>query len=42
MLWGLCHAGEKGALNILEMMKKEIDQVFALTGNQFNFTLIIL
>ncbi|XP_043671074.1 peroxisomal (S)-2-hydroxy-acid oxidase GLO5 [Vespula pensylvanica] len=32
MLWGLCHAGEKGALNILDMMKKEIDQVIALTG----------
>ncbi|XP_046818746.1 peroxisomal (S)-2-hydroxy-acid oxidase GLO1 [Vespa crabro] len=32
MLWGLCYAGEKGALNILEMMKKEIDQVFTLTG----------
>lgn len=32
LLWGLCHDGEKGALKILEILKKEIDTTFALTG----------
>ncbi|KAG7202562.1 hypothetical protein KM043_009758 [Ampulex compressa] len=32
MLWGLNYAGEKGARKILEIMKKEIDHAFALTG----------
>ncbi|KAK2583749.1 hypothetical protein KPH14_009662 [Odynerus spinipes] len=32
MLWGLSHNGEKGALKILQLLKREIDSVFALTG----------
>lgn len=32
MLWGLCYGGEEGARTILELMRKEIDQAFALTG----------
>ncbi|XP_014599549.1 PREDICTED: peroxisomal (S)-2-hydroxy-acid oxidase GLO5 isoform X1 [Polistes canadensis] len=32
LLWGLSYAGEKGALNILEIMRTEIDHTFALTG----------
>lgn len=32
MLWGLCYGGEKGAFDILRLLKKEIDHTFALTG----------
>ena len=32
MLWGLSYAGEKGARAVLEMMRREIDQAFALAG----------
>jgi len=32
MLWGLVYGGEKGASEILELMRKEIDLTFALTG----------
>ncbi|XP_029671928.1 peroxisomal (S)-2-hydroxy-acid oxidase GLO5 isoform X2 [Formica exsecta] len=32
MLWGLTYNGEKGASAILELMKREIDLAFALTG----------
>jgi len=32
MLWGLVHSGEKGASEILELMRREIDLAFALTG----------
>ncbi|XP_012528234.1 hydroxyacid oxidase 1 [Monomorium pharaonis] len=32
MLWGLVHSGEKGAREILEIMRKEIDLAFALSG----------
>ncbi|KYQ51788.1 Hydroxyacid oxidase 1 [Trachymyrmex zeteki] len=32
MLWGLACNGEKGACEILELMRKEIDSTFALTG----------
>nr|XP_031825621.1 peroxisomal (S)-2-hydroxy-acid oxidase GLO5 [Nomia melanderi] len=32
MLWGLFHAGEKGARDVLELFRKEIDLVFALSG----------
>ncbi|XP_076384022.1 hydroxyacid oxidase [Megalopta genalis] len=32
MLWGLSHSGEEGARNVLELFRKEIDLVFALTG----------
>lgn len=32
MLWGLAYNGEKGAYEILELMRKEIDSAFALTG----------
>jgi len=32
MLWGLACNGEKGAYEILELMRKEIDSAFALTG----------
>lgn len=32
MLWGLAYGGEQGAREILELMRKEIDQAFALTG----------
>lgn len=32
MIWGLVHNGEKGASEILELMRKEIDLAFALTG----------
>lgn len=32
MIWGLAQGGEKGAKAILELMKKDIDQTFALTG----------
>ncbi|GAB1868969.1 Hydroxyacid oxidase 1 [Camponotus japonicus] len=32
MLWGLTYDGEKGAYQILELMRREIDLAFALTG----------
>ncbi|XP_076234394.1 hydroxyacid oxidase [Calliopsis andreniformis] len=32
MLWGLSHAGEQGARQVLEIFRKEIDLAFALTG----------
>ncbi|XP_012220264.1 uncharacterized protein Hao [Linepithema humile] len=32
MLWGLAYGGEKGANKILELMRREIDLAFALTG----------
>ncbi|KAL7300851.1 hypothetical protein TKK_0006409 [Trichogramma kaykai] len=32
MLWGLVHDGEKGARKVLEMMRREIDVAFALSG----------
>lgn len=32
MIWGLVHSGEKGAREILELMRREIDLAFALTG----------
>ncbi|XP_011867160.1 PREDICTED: hydroxyacid oxidase 1 [Vollenhovia emeryi] len=32
MLWGLVHGGEKGASEILELMRREIDLALALTG----------
>lgn len=32
MLWGLAYDGEKGASKILELMRREIDLAFALTG----------
>ncbi|KAJ8679780.1 hypothetical protein QAD02_015567 [Eretmocerus hayati] len=32
MLWGLACGGEKGARLVLEMMRREIDQTFTLTG----------
>ncbi|XP_024888011.1 hydroxyacid oxidase 1 [Temnothorax curvispinosus] len=32
MLWGLVHGGEKGAREILELMRREIDLAFALSG----------
>lgn len=32
MLWGLTCGGEKGASEVLEIMRKEIDLTFALTG----------
>lgn len=32
MLWGLTYDGEKGASEILELMRREIDLAFALTG----------
>ncbi|KAK0172704.1 hypothetical protein PV328_005989 [Microctonus aethiopoides] len=32
MIWGLAQGGEKGAKAVLELMKKDIDQTFALTG----------
>ncbi|CAL1684387.1 unnamed protein product [Lasius platythorax] len=32
MLWGLAYGGEKGASEILELMRREIDLAFALTG----------
>ncbi|KAI4498468.1 hypothetical protein M0802_006403 [Mischocyttarus mexicanus] len=32
LLWGLSYAGEDGALDILNMMRTEIDHTFALTG----------
>lgn len=32
MLWGLTYDGEKGAREILELMRREIDLAFALTG----------
>ncbi|CAK9808258.1 2-Hydroxyacid oxidase 1 [Anthophora plagiata] len=32
MLWGLSYDGEKGARQVLEIFRKEIDLVFALTG----------
>jgi len=39
MLWGLVHGGEKGANEILELMKREIDLTFALTGKlKYNFS----
>lgn len=39
MLWGLVHSGEKGASEILELMRREIDLTFALTGKlKYNFS----
>lgn len=32
ILWGLSHSGEKGARNVLELFRKELDVTFALTG----------
>lgn len=32
MLWGLACGGEEGAKAILEILRSEIDQTFALTG----------
>lgn len=32
MIWGLAHSGEKGAREILELIRREIDLAFALTG----------
>ncbi|XP_066600104.1 2-Hydroxyacid oxidase 1 [Prorops nasuta] len=32
MIWGLSYAGENGATHILEILRKEIDTAFALTG----------
>ncbi|EFN83996.1 Hydroxyacid oxidase 1 [Harpegnathos saltator] len=40
MLWGLTYNGENGAKEILELMRKEIDLAFALTG-KLQQTLII-
>ncbi|KAL6258061.1 hypothetical protein P5V15_009978 [Pogonomyrmex californicus] len=38
MLWGLAHSGEKGASEILELIRREIDLAFALTGKlKYNF-----
>lgn len=39
MLWGLVYDGEKGASEILELMRREIDLAFALSGKlKHNFS----
>ena len=32
ILWGLCVAGEKGALNVLEILRRELDEAMLLCG----------
>ena len=32
VLWGLCVAGEQGATNILEMLRRELDEAMLLSG----------
>lgn len=37
MLWGLACGGTKGARAVLEIFRRDIDETFALSGDQFNF-----
>jgi len=32
VLWGLCVAGEEGATNILEILRRELDEAMLLCG----------
>ena len=32
ILWGLCVAGEKGALQVLEILRRELDEAMLLCG----------
>lgn len=32
MLWGLTHGGEKGAIEVLKLIKEDIRQTLALAG----------
>ena len=32
ILWGLCVAGEQGALHILEILRRELDEAMLLCG----------
>ena len=32
VLWGLCAAGEEGATNVLEILRRELDEAMLLCG----------
>jgi 4-hydroxymandelate oxidase len=32
ILWGLCVAGEQGAVNVLEILRRELDEAMLLCG----------